>query len=75
MRTLVEVANERNVTRLESVGIAVALGSMPTQSLVQLAGNLFDRQQASKHDWKTEQLQRDLLYVSQEFGSRDLEAA
>ena len=75
METLVSVANERNVTRLESVGVAVALGSMPTQSLIQLAGNLWDRQVASNHDWKTAQLQRDLLAVSQEFGNRELEAA
>ena len=61
------VAAFRNVQRLESVGTTMALGELSFEDLLTLDTNLQDRLATSHHDWKSEQLERDLGKVANEF--------
>lgn len=67
---LIQVAEQRNVQRLESVGTTLALGKLSSQELVDLAGNLYDRRLNPEFPHQEPQLQRDFMKVAGELGRR-----
>jgi hypothetical protein len=75
MRTLVEAAEARNVTRFESLDTVMAIGSMSINDLVRLDHNLYFRRGNTHHEYKAQQLDNDIARVEAELEGRFPEVA
>lgn len=69
---LVQVAEQRNVTRLHSVGVALPLGTMATSELIDMAGAIYNRQVAYPEppEFRQQQLRRDFGAIAAEVRKR-----